>query len=287
MAFPQSLNSEQLHSYQSAIGRSIEVRNHFEVGAWLQGDMQHYLPHDILVSAWGNFDFEDFRHDVVSVMAGIHSANSDAAVIDPFLRELHSRWITFGRRPYSANSKIGGFLGAVSLVSCQLGKALQGMRSVIVHGIRDRRSGQTSLYAAFSTSAYGESHRSALALAVPYLDVALRQVEYLPHPTAVFEEPRKHFSDSTIHSGGRNHRVSERESEVLHWVALGKTNPEIGLILGISEFTVKNHLQRLFRKLEVTNRAQAVARLGAHGVSPSPAPRIVGNVAHSTSVVSV
>jgi DNA-binding CsgD family transcriptional regulator len=44
-------------------------------------------------------------------------------------------------------------------------------------------------------------------------------------------------------------------------VALGKTNPEIGCILRISEFTVKNHLKSIFTKLDVSNRAQAVAKL--------------------------
>ena len=42
---------------------------------------------------------------------------------------------------------------------------------------------------------------------------------------------------------------------------LGKTNPEIGCILHISEFTVKNHIKSIFAKLDVTNRAQAVAKL--------------------------
>ena len=47
----------------------------------------------------------------------------------------------------------------------------------------------------------------------------------------------------------------------MRWVALGKTNPEIGMILDISEFTVKNHMKSIFTKLDVTNRAQAVAKL--------------------------
>lgn len=50
---------------------------------------------------------------------------------------------------------------------------------------------------------------------------------------------------------------------MLRWVALGKTNPEIGTILHISSFTVKNHMQRLFKKLNVTNRAQAVGKFNA------------------------
>jgi LuxR family quorum-sensing system transcriptional regulator SolR len=40
----------------------------------------------------------------------------------------------------------------------------------------------------------------------------------------------------------------------------GKTNEEIGEILGISVFTVKNHIQRILLKLNATNRVQAVLR---------------------------
>ena len=56
--------------------------------------------------------------------------------------------------------------------------------------------------------------------------------------------------------------LSQREIEIMEWVRIGKTNYEIGMILNISAFTVKNHLQRIFKKLDVTNRAQAVERLG-------------------------
>jgi DNA-binding CsgD family transcriptional regulator len=52
-----------------------------------------------------------------------------------------------------------------------------------------------------------------------------------------------------------------RELEIMDWVRKGKTNQEIGMILNISVFTVKNHLQRVFKKLDVLNRAQAVARI--------------------------
>jgi DNA-binding CsgD family transcriptional regulator len=57
--------------------------------------------------------------------------------------------------------------------------------------------------------------------------------------------------------------LSEREVEILDWIAMGKTNPEIGLILDISAFTVKNHVQRVFKKLNVSNRAQAVGKLNS------------------------
>jgi DNA-binding CsgD family transcriptional regulator len=53
---------------------------------------------------------------------------------------------------------------------------------------------------------------------------------------------------------------SKREIQVLHWVKNGKTNLEISQILEISQPTVKSHVQNIMRKLNVTNRAQAVGK---------------------------
>lgn len=54
--------------------------------------------------------------------------------------------------------------------------------------------------------------------------------------------------------------LTGREREVLYWTAQGKGCWETGLIVGISERTVKFHLQNVYRKLNVVNRAQAVAK---------------------------
>jgi DNA-binding CsgD family transcriptional regulator len=52
--------------------------------------------------------------------------------------------------------------------------------------------------------------------------------------------------------------LTQREIEVLHWVAQGKSNPEIGTILGISPRTVQKHLERVYRRLGVENRHAAI-----------------------------
>ena len=54
--------------------------------------------------------------------------------------------------------------------------------------------------------------------------------------------------------------ISTRESEVLLWVSRGKSNREIGAILTISPRTVDKHLEQIFTKLGVANRASAAAR---------------------------
>jgi DNA-binding NarL/FixJ family response regulator len=53
--------------------------------------------------------------------------------------------------------------------------------------------------------------------------------------------------------------LTPREAEVLFWVARGKTNDEIAIVLGIGLTTVKKHLESTFGKLGVENRTTAAA----------------------------
>lgn len=54
--------------------------------------------------------------------------------------------------------------------------------------------------------------------------------------------------------------LTSREAEVLLWLSRGKSNRDIGQILGISPRTVNKHLEQVFVKLGVENRASAAAR---------------------------
>ena len=62
--------------------------------------------------------------------------------------------------------------------------------------------------------------------------------------------------------------LSRRELEVLHLIALGKTNQEIAEQLIVSRGTVKAHTANIYRKLDVANRTEAVARARQLGMLP-------------------
>jgi DNA-binding CsgD family transcriptional regulator len=57
--------------------------------------------------------------------------------------------------------------------------------------------------------------------------------------------------------------LTDREVEILAWVARGKTNQEIAALLVVSPHTVRKHLEHAFKKLRVHTRAAAVARVYA------------------------
>jgi DNA-binding NarL/FixJ family response regulator len=60
--------------------------------------------------------------------------------------------------------------------------------------------------------------------------------------------------------------LTGRELEVLKLLAHGKSNKEIGASLYISETTVKAHLRRVFAKLNVLSRTEAIAAASRHGL---------------------
>ncbi|MGH2343021.1 response regulator [Segnochrobactraceae bacterium EtOH-i3] len=66
--------------------------------------------------------------------------------------------------------------------------------------------------------------------------------------------------------------ISDREAQVLTWIAQGKSNRDIGDILGLSPRTINKHLERIFKKIGVENRTSAalVALKALAGKVPTP-----------------
>ena len=61
--------------------------------------------------------------------------------------------------------------------------------------------------------------------------------------------------------------VTDRERQVLHWLARGLANKEIAAELYITTNTVKRHLKSIFEKLKVTTRAAASAWASRMGLN--------------------
>ena len=64
--------------------------------------------------------------------------------------------------------------------------------------------------------------------------------------------------------------LTPRESEVLHWVARGKTSSDIAIIVDRSTETVRFHLKNAMRKLNAVNRIQAVIKASQLGIIELP-----------------
>lgn len=101
----------------------------------------------------------------------------------------------------------------------------------------------------------------ALPPALPAADY-LAALDYLaPHLHEIFNRPGE-----LNRCGLMAPEISLRELEVLQWAKEGKSNWDISHILSISERTVKFHFGNIFRKLDVINRSQAIAKAMHYGV---------------------
>ncbi|GAA3873086.1 response regulator transcription factor [Saccharothrix violaceirubra] len=75
----------------------------------------------------------------------------------------------------------------------------------------------------------------------------------------------------TMATSGRQARLTDRETEVLRLIALGLSNAEIARQLYVTEATVKTHVNNLFAKTGVRDRAQAVIYAYRHHLVVPPA----------------
>lgn len=68
----------------------------------------------------------------------------------------------------------------------------------------------------------------------------------------------------------RLREITQREREVLYWLAKGQTNREISKTMYLSEKTIKNHVSHLLKKLELTDRTKAAAFAWSEGLPLIP-----------------
>lgn len=282
MSFLNNLTDSDRRRCFDLLIEVAQVRTHRDLFNWLHGSVQLFLPHDILLAAWGDFASGNIQHDIVSPLRDIRTDRSNASVLVPRVQELFERWVGGGRQPFLASADRLGSAFSPHLLHDPLRAATPPVHCMLVHGLRDQRGEQDSLYLVLSRYALAEKQSgAALDALLPHIDAAMRRVPGLP------AGPRPGGATATAMRGATQGMalisvsrpahlglqppdgMTEREAQIMQWVEMGKTNQEIGAILDISAYTVKNHLQRIFKKLDVYNRAQAVSRFKdsyhAHG----------------------
>jgi transcriptional regulator EpsA len=237
-------------------GQGANVASHEELWRWLQGDVQKWLSHEVMLVGWGDFRTGDLQYDIVSSLPGMRSHDWTTSAIAPLISYFRDCWAAAQHQPCQLDASVcAGLVRSAGEGAAP--EAFKSMKRVLVHGTRRSRQGTERIFAALSRESEPPADAAmALKLLLPFIDTALRQMP--PAPVRQAPCARVDVQRSAL---VRLSSLSERERQIMVWVAMGKTNPEIGMILAISEFTVKNHMKSIFSKLDVTNRAQAVAKL--------------------------
>lgn len=241
-----SSNGLELDCLWTVIEAALRIRRRHQLFVWAQGVLQSVMRHELLVCALvGGTPGEDDCEVVAAVdfpaarLAAVRGAGCGLA------GRLAALWRAGDFRPMliSRRATINGRTSAILETLEQLG-----LDNLAAHGILDRNGAAAAFFCfAQLPEPIEDRQASAVELLVPYLYDAFMRVRLDRDPK---RDPR--VLPPAV--------LSEREVEILRCLQSGRTNIEIGQVLGISPLTVKNHVQRILRKLRAQNRTEAVAK---------------------------
>lgn len=236
-----TLSTTELERLLVTIESSQQVHRRNQYFLWTQGVLQSFLPHDVLIFGHGEFGAPDFRCEVLA-RANTWEDHALHNELDRLVARMVESWQRSGHVPR--------LFQAGGEVDCVIGQALGrlGLGHALAHGTKEF-IGESSGFFVFlrMPEAPGRRHAYFAEVLMPYLHTTL-------HRMLVAE---KDSPDRRLRTG---HKLSAREAEVISLVRDGNTNQQIAKVLELSPLTVKNHVQNILRKLEVANRAQAVAK---------------------------
>jgi len=253
----EPVDKRTLDRVLKVIEQSYAIQTHADYFKWLQNGVQSFIPHHVLLACWGRFNKthknQQLHYDAASTIAEINTQGilDVAGDSDKFMRHLHQTWCQNNRRWFVINN-IGSLPESHPLKPTFL-NATANLNSLLVYGVSDIRSSSECLYVFFNHQTEFAIQHYVMGYLMPHIDNVLRRIQ---HITQVDVNPVLSANILLLAT------LTEREIEIIEWIKSGKTNQEIGLILHISQNTVKSHLKRIFQKLNVSRRAQAVAMLG-------------------------
>lgn len=247
-----SNNSDDQTLLLKTINDSLVVKTHFQLFSWLQGSLQHFLPHDILVSAWGDFSLGLIYLDIVALDPLIKTSNINEKLIEPKILSLFDLWQSHNNLPLTINIEDDYFNLNEALKSDGKDDALEHkeahrMQAALLHGVKDNRGSYDCLYIMLSANSIPVEAKAQMRIFMPLIDCAFRQIQLLETNTE--QEP--------THEKLSDKQLTKRECDLMDLVDKGASNDEIAADLDISIYTVKNHLQRVYKKLDANNRLQA------------------------------
>jgi len=240
----------------------VQRRHHFFV--WLQTHVHTLLPH--VLAACGGYQrhrrgllFECFQSVALPEPLLDTFADADSALMAGVAR----CWVQAQGRPCLLLLDADG---AQALQADVAPLRAAGLGHLLVHGVaRPQRPNEIeSLFVLAGPGAPTAPHLAAhLDLLVPHLHATYLRVLSVERD---MQQPAR----APAAPGGEPRRtpVTARERQVLQGVREGKSNQQIGEALGISALTVKNHIQKILRKLGAHNRAQAVAMTMSLNMAP-------------------
>jgi len=250
---------------------TTDVYRRHQFFRWIQTHLAAFVPHDVL--SCGTFEharraleFDLFDTVVLGTEVRVEFCDAQSQLI----RLVLPAWLGSGQQAVVVRLPNADH-ALTPLVGPWRALASKGITELLVHGVmrsdQPREIDSFFVFAVIGREQALQTTRS-LNLLMPYLHSTYARVraterESSPFPTAM---PRAQTQAHAVPMSARNTPLTQRERQILAWVREGKSNLEIGNGLSISALTVKNHVQNILRKLDASNRTQAVAKATSLGL---------------------
>jgi len=238
----------QIESIVLNLDASLRVHARAHFFSWTQGLLQSLIRHELLLGVLCLGKPPAFRADAFSMTVPEPGVFSDAFLRDSAVPPaLLKAWEEKRFQPVTLDFASGGFgNGSFARELERLGAT-----QLLVHGVHDADGRALSLFAfACRPGAVGPRQVHLAQLLAPSMHAAWVRTQL---------QRRAEGNGGSERPGGGS-ILTVRELDILKWIYLGKSNYEIGAILKISPLTVKNHVQKILRKLNVVNRTQAIGK---------------------------
>src|SRR5918992_1801020 len=238
----------QIESIVLNLDASLRVHARAHFFSWTQGLLQSLIRHELLICTLCHGKPPAFRADGFSMTAPEPSTFSDLFLRDTTVAPaLLKAWEERRYQPVVVEPGSGALPGGAFARELERLGATQ----LLVHGLHDSEGRAISLFTfACRPGSVGARQGYLAQLLAPALHAAWVRTQLQRHPEG------SAAADKAV-----GHSVlTVRELDILKWIYVGKSNFEIGAILKISPLTVKNHVQKILRKLNVVNRTQAIGK---------------------------
>lgn len=253
-----TLTAEEQENVMRAIETSLQVKKRYQFFLWTQGQLQALIPHNILICMLTRDGEEVLMMDRFnSCVVSEETFDEVCHPVEGLVMRAMLAWREAGDSPCLIAPGIQMPVALYARFRHLLERASFG--NAAGHGSAPIiGSGISSSFFFFGgmPSTLSLRHAYFLELLMPHIHMAFLR-------TLAQSERRAISADGSMRLVDLRKLMTEREIEILGWVQEGKSNQEIGLLLSISPLTVKNHVQKILRKLNVRNRAQAVSKATA------------------------
>ena len=252
------LAPEQSEYLLRVIEAAPQVCRRHQFFLWSQGDFQRWLPHkfslcgiydrgqrDVLFDLFNSLPVPDGMAEqltnarselMLAALAAWRAARYQACCLDLAAHDtLDPLWLALRSMGY---------------------------QQLLVHGLtRPGRPNELEGFYVFAQPDldFADCDIRALDMLLPFVHAAYQRVCLTERQMVAARVPVSGASPTGA-PYQRTVPLTGREREILMWVRDGLSNQQISETLGISALTVKNHVQKILRKLGAANRAQAVAK---------------------------